>query len=72
METSKCRSCGAPIVWVVMRPSGKKMPLDAKPVTRIVLNLDDDRGEVRDTYLSHFATCPNAAQHRKPKLPGVE
>jgi hypothetical protein len=20
-----------------------------------------------DTYLSHFADCPNAAQHRKPK-----
>lgn len=29
---SKCRSCGAEIVWIRM-DSGKKMPCDAAPVT---------------------------------------
>ena len=29
---SKCRSCGAEIVWIKMA-SGKKMPCDASPVT---------------------------------------
>jgi hypothetical protein len=31
-------------------------------------------GVVMPTYVSHFATCPNAAQHRKPtppRLPGM-
>ena len=68
METSSCRSCGASIVWVVMRPSGKRMPLDAKPEKRITLDdVDPGVGEMTDTYVSHFATCPQAASHRKPK-----
>lgn len=76
MERSTCRSCGAPIVWVVMFPSGKRMPLDAKPISGLIRvepgspPTGHAYGEQR--YLSHFATCPNAAQHRKPKLPGVE
>jgi hypothetical protein len=73
MDVAKCRSCGAPIVWVVMRPSGKRMPLDAKPEKRITLDVIDPAvAEMTDTYVSHFSSCPNAAQHRKPKLPGVE
>ena len=75
-DAATCRSCGAPILWVVMRPSGKRMPLDAKPEKRITLDLVDGLvGEMTDTYVSHFSSCPNAAQHRKPsppKLPGVE
>jgi hypothetical protein len=66
MDTSSCRSCGAAIVWVVMRPSGKRMPLDAKPEKRITLDvIDDGVAEMTETYTSHFANCPNAAQHRK-------
>jgi hypothetical protein len=64
----KCRSCGAPILWVVMRASGKRMPLDAKPEKRITLVAADPDtvvGQVTDAYTSHFATCPDAAQHRK-------
>lgn len=40
-----CRSCSAPIVWIVTA-SGKRMPVDPDGV-------------------SHFETCPNAAQHRR-------
>lgn len=66
--SATCRSCGAAIVWAVTA-AGKRMPLDAKPERRLVR---EGRQEpplvvVTDTYTSHFATCPNADQHRKPK-----
>lgn len=66
---SKCRSCDAEILWVELA-SGRRMPLDvASKQTRIVVT-NGDRGTVHSaTYLSHFATCPNADQHRKPKEP---
>lgn len=28
----KCRGCGAPIVWIRMQISGKKMPVEEDPV----------------------------------------
>ena len=28
----KCRGCGAPILWIKMQGSGKKMPVDEEPV----------------------------------------
>ncbi len=28
----KCKGCGAPIVWIKMQYSGKKMPVDEEPV----------------------------------------
>lgn len=31
MTTSKCRSCGAEIMWIETK-KGKKMPLDAEPL----------------------------------------
>jgi hypothetical protein len=64
-DQSNCRSCNAPILWIVTNPGGKRMPLDAKPEKRFVI--EGGQAFSRDTYVSHFATCPNAAQHRKPK-----
>ena len=82
---SKCRSCGADIIWIKMA-SGKAMPCDAAKISYStalppsakgddVLTLVTDRGTVVQTvfdpagdkhgYTSHFATCPNANQHRK-------
>ena len=57
-----CRSCGAPIVWG-KTPSGKNMPLDAKPEKRGVI----EEGVVRITnaYTPHWSTCPSAAEHRR-------
>lgn len=46
------------------------MPMDATPEKRLVVSHYPNGEEyvsVRDTYLSHFVTCPNAAQHRKSK-----
>lgn len=71
-DHATCRSCGAAILWVVTA-SGKRMPLDASPEKRFVIEPQEPPLALsRDTYVSHFSTCPNAAAHRKPKLPGVE
>lgn len=48
---SECRSCGAPILWCITA-KGKKMPVD----------VPTDDGPTT----SHFATCPEANQWRKP------
>lgn len=77
--SATCGSCDAPIVWAML-PSGKLMPLDATPVPdgniaarrfdngdlhARALKTGDElvEGERRGT--SHFATCVNAAQHRR-------
>lgn len=55
----KCRSCGALIrmVWI---KSGKWHPCDSTP--QKVITTD---GVVVAGLRSHFATCPNADQHRR-------
>ena len=75
----KCRFCGAPVIWV-QTDKGKTMPIDPDPVEHGNLRLipvgetgkvhylkkgelEEDSPEPR--YVSHFATCPNAKQHRK-------
>ena len=59
---SECRSCGAPVIWVKTK-AGKNMPVDYatfNPGDRPVY--DADKG-----HISHFATCPDADKHRKPR-----
>jgi hypothetical protein len=46
-----CRSCGDSVFWI-LTPNMKRMPIDA---------FGAHKGE------SHFATCPQADQHRKPR-----
>lgn len=58
-----CGSCGALIVWGVTE-SNKRIPLDAEPERRAVF-IGGERSAIVLTYRSHFATCPNAAEHRK-------
>lgn len=49
------------------------MPVDAEPTgkaTVLVKNPADPNTPIskqRDVYISHFATCPNSAAHRKTK-----
>jgi len=50
-DQSDCRSCGAPILWCVTAKN-KRMPVD----------IPDDDGPTT----SHFATCPDQNQWRKP------
>lgn len=67
-----CRSCGAPVRWVKTEHA-KAMPLDEEPTSdgNIVIEQGIARvvgplfADGRPLHKSHFATCPNAAQHRK-------
>lgn len=87
---SKCKSCGAEIIWI-KTAGGKRMPCDAKPISyrpltpfpdveelcgngpvMTLVRLDGriargtfDPASDRIGYTSHFATCPNASQHRR-------
>jgi hypothetical protein len=62
----KCKSCGAEILWVET-PGGRSMPLNPTPEKRIVLGVKTGEAHVLDTYVSHFASCPQADEHRKGK-----
>lgn len=76
-----CRTCREPIRWVIME-SGRSTPLDDAPVENgnVALEANGKRGIVlagdelararahgEPLYLSHFATCPFADQHRRRK-----
>ena len=63
MMPSLCKSCQAKIIWA-KSVSGTPMPLDFPGEKRVVVD-EDGVFHILDTYISHFATCPNAAEHRK-------
>ena len=56
---SRCKSCNKEIIWIKMK-SGKAMPCD---MDKVIVVTED--GDTVTGYISHFATCPNANQHRK-------
>lgn len=59
-EPAKCRSCSAPVWWVVTDRE-RRMPIDAATGSATDLVFDPSR------HTSHFATCVNAAQHRRKR-----
>jgi hypothetical protein len=74
MDSTHCRSCGAPVKWV-KTANGKNMPLDPescedgniiiKGETAFVMTAKEKANKkVGPRFKSHFATCPNAAGHR--------
>ena len=56
---SACNSCKAKILWVKTK-NNKNMPIDYD-----VKFIDDTEFNNVVGHISHFATCPNANQHRK-------
>lgn len=56
----RCRSCNARIIFLETS-TGKKMPVDADTVEPGDELFDGKR------HTSHFASCPNANQHRKAR-----
>lgn len=74
---SKCRSCGVTIIFAKNVATGNTLCIDSEPVAdgNIVLLGEDARivlkrdlpVKLMPAYKSHHATCPNAAQHRKPR-----
>lgn len=68
-----CRSCGAEITWCRTEKL-KRMPLEKSETGNIVIHgglvhfpSADELEQMNPAarYVSHFATCPNASQHRK-------
>jgi hypothetical protein len=60
LRIKSCSSCDAPIIWLLTKHL-KHIPVDAATVKP---------GETQYTppgHISHFATCPNANQHRKKR-----
>lgn len=81
MKTARCRTCSAEIVWARM-PSGKLSPFDAQASAAGGWGLTEAGGEVRARrlertteggepgYVSHFASCPQRDEHRRPRQTG--
>lgn len=71
-QIDRCASCGARIIWAKME-SGKAIPLNYVRVQTYyrrsgdtwapILEEDTDKPALR--HISHFVSCPNAAQHSK-------
>ena len=70
-----CRSCSAPIFWATTA-KGKAIPLDVEPRAdgnievraRVAHYVTPDLNAVGTRrYVSHFATCAQAAQFRKAR-----
>ena len=74
-----CKSCGAGIIWA-KTIKGATIPLDAEPTKTGNIVIEDGNALVYNNpdaiaprlrseprYVSHFATCPNADEHRKPR-----
>jgi hypothetical protein len=60
-RTANCKSCGAEMIFL-NTAKGHQMPCDAATVGADDIMYDKSKG-----HMSHFATCPDAAQHRKGK-----
>ena len=56
-----CKSCDALIVWMKTK-TGANMPVNAKSA-----KFGDTIYDASAGHISHFATCPNASLHRKPR-----
>ena len=80
--SATCSACHAPIRWAKSAVSGKPAPFDATPSpvagnARILDNgtvevlggfsLEEARRYKERLYVSHFATCPDAAKFRARK-----
>ena len=77
---ARCKSRGAAITWV-KTTHGKSMPLDLKPaptgnvwldimgLANVLAPGEDPPPGTGMRYMPHWATCPNASQHRKAREP---
>lgn len=67
-----CRSCGAEIIWARHYKSRKAMPLENDPGGAWAIECGEARPAVAsdtplERYSSHFVSCPQAAEHRRPR-----
>ncbi len=59
---SKCRGCGAPIVFVKHSRTGNTMPLELLGAEPAAPGVD---GRPRFALMPHHARCPKASEFRK-------
>lgn len=79
---NRCRSCGAEVLWLKNRRTGKRAPIDRDPSaggnviaylldqTYRVLSADEceiAKADGMDLHTNHFVTCPQAGQWHKAK-----
>jgi len=66
----RCRSCGAEIEWATTT-NGTRIPVDPGPAADGNLVVKQGIawivGPGKGDRISHFATCPSAGQHRRPR-----
>lgn len=60
-----CRTCGAAVIWITT-PAGRPMPLEAKGET---MYLPGPPAKAVTAHRSHFSSCPQAKDWRKPPEP---
>lgn len=78
-DRGRCRSCHAEIVWAITT-GGRRIPIDPGSVGNGNIALELIDGVLIATfssaapasapsllYVSHFVSCPGAAQHRRPR-----
>ncbi len=56
--TSKCRSCGAPIVWTITEAASESMPVDADPSPSGTVRLL----EVDNVVIPVARVCPDSTR----------
>lgn len=70
---ARCASCRAPIRWFTT-PTGNQIPIDESPVLGGNVEMEDGIVTIVKPepevlrHITHFATCPNAARHRRKKI----
>jgi hypothetical protein len=62
-KTSKCRGCGADIIWG-KTSTGKPHPFNARGTIVLVAGQNGEL-QVHSGYSSHFGTCPKAAEFKR-------
>lgn len=60
MSANRCDSCQAPVRWL-KTATGKWIPVNPSTVQPADTLFDPTK------HVSHFAECPNADQHRRPR-----
>ncbi len=63
MPGRPCKACGAPLLFVKTE-KGKTQVIDETTREKRIVVIDGV-AHVMDTYLSHYATCPRAAEFRR-------
>lgn len=69
MKFDKCRSCKALIVWLPTK-AGKSMPVDAGERSDVWHAAEPGLLYDPKVHKSHFATCPDSKQWKKPQPKG--